>query len=88
MSLYDETGKQAVALIVVGTLGLFPLALLPYIVKHTGMLYFVGTFAANALFLTTALLLIKDRKKYMKMYFYASIIWLPFVFTLMMLDRI
>ncbi|NQZ57928.1 MAG: protoheme IX farnesyltransferase [Lentisphaeraceae bacterium] len=88
ISLYDETGKQAVALIVVGTLGLFPLALLPYYIHHTGMIYFVGTFVANALFLTTALMLIKDRKKYMKMYFYASITWLPFVFILMMLDRV
>ena len=88
ISLYDETGKQAVALIVVGTLGLFPLALLPYYIHHTGMIYFVGTFVANSLFLMTAFLLIKDRKKYMKMYFYASITWLPFVFILMMLDRV
>ena len=35
----------------------------------------------------TALLLIKDRNKYMKLYFYASITLLPFILTLLMIDR-
>jgi protoheme IX farnesyltransferase len=89
ISLYDRSGRQAVALIVIGTLGLIPLSFMPCLefVGHTGDIYFLGTFVADAMFFFTALLLIKDRAKYMKMYFYASIIWLPFVLTLMMLDR-
>jgi len=89
ISLYDKTGRQAVILIVVGTLALIPVSFMPCLelVGHTGEIYFISTFVADGMFLFTALLLIKDRVKYMKMYFYASIIWLPFVLTLMMLDR-
>jgi len=90
ISLYDETGKQAVVLIILGTISLIAVSFLPFISTpaHTGDLYFIGTFMANALLLVTALLLIKDRNKYMKLYFYGSITWLPFVLTLMMIDRV
>jgi heme o synthase len=88
MSLYDDTGKQAVVLIIVGTLGLIAVSFLPFLVRHTGDLYLIGSFPANALLLTTSLLLIKDRNKYMKLYFYGSITWLPYMLTLMVFDRI
>lgn len=87
ISLYDKSGKQAVALIVVGTLALAFTSYLPFLVDLTGFLYFFGIMIANSLFLATAALLVKDRNKYMKHYFYASIIWLPFVLILLMLDR-
>jgi protoheme IX farnesyltransferase len=88
MSLYDETGKQAVILIVVGTLGLIAVSFIPFLVKHTGDLYLVGCFPANALLLATSLLLLKDRNKYMKLYFYGSITWLPYILILMVVDRL
>jgi len=90
ISLYDDTGKQAVMLILLGTISLIAVSFLPSIMNppHTGVFYFIGTFMANALLLVTALLLFKDRNKYMKLYFYGSITWLPFVLTLMMLDRV
>lgn len=89
ISLYDDSGRQAVTLIVVGTLALIPVSFLPCLefIGHTGEIYFLAVFVADAMFLFTACLLIKDRVKYMKMYFYASIIWLPFILTVMMLDR-
>ena len=90
VSLYDDTGKQAVVLIILGTLALIAVSFMPFVMKpqHTGDLYFIGTFMANALLLVTSLLLIKNRNKYMKLYFYGSITWLPFVLTLMMIDRV
>jgi protoheme IX farnesyltransferase len=87
ISLYDETGKQAVALIIVGTLALAFTSYIPFFAKLTDMLYFAATSIANGLFLATAVLLVKDRNKYMKLYFYASITWLPFVLTILVLDR-
>ena len=88
ISLYDDSGKQAVALIIIGTLGLIAVSALPFLVKHTGIIYIMGTAPANALILVTSLLLIKDRHKYMKLYFYGSITWLPYILTLIMLDRV
>lgn len=87
ISLYDKTGKQAVVLINIGTIALGFTSMIPFLVGLTGFLYFFGTVFANVLNMMTALLLIKDRNKYMKLYFYASIIWLPFVLTLLMIDR-
>ena len=90
ISLYDDTGKQAVMLIILGTISLIAVSFLPFLMSpaHTGVFYFIGTFMANALLLVTSLLLLKDRNKYMKLYFYGSITWLPFVLTLMMFDRV
>ena len=87
ISVYDETGKQAVILSVLGTLALIPISFIPFLTGHTGPIYFIGTFMANTLLFITSLLLIKNREKYMKIYFYGSITWLPFVLTLMMIDR-
>ena len=88
ISLYDDTGKQAVALIILGTISLIAVSFIPYMVKHTGDIYLVGLFPANALLLVTSLLLIKDRNKYMKLYFYGSITWLPYILTLMVVNRV
>lgn len=87
ISLYDKTGKQAVVLINVGTIALGFTSFIPFLIELTGILYFFGAVIANALNMMTALLLIKDRNKYMKLYFYASITWLPFILTLLMIDR-
>ena len=87
ISLYDKTGKQAVVLINVGTIALGFTSFIPFLIDLTGLLYFFGAVIANVLNMMTALLLIKDRHKYMKLYFYASIIWLPFILTLLMIDR-
>ncbi len=90
VSLYDDSGKQAVSLIILGTIALIAISFVPFLGKtpHTGIIYFIGTFTANSLLLVTSLLLLKNREKYMKLYFYGSISWLPFVLTLMMIDRV
>ena len=56
IALYDETGKQAGALIIVGTNGLIAVSALPFLVKQTGIIYIMGTAPANALILVTSLL--------------------------------
>ena len=84
MSLYDKTGKQAVALIFVGTIGTILVSFLPYFYNMCDVLYFFAACLLNCYLLISAILLIKDRKKHMKQYFYASIIWLPAILMAML----
>ncbi|EDM27601.1 protoheme IX farnesyltransferase [Lentisphaera araneosa HTCC2155] len=79
MSLYDETGKQAVILIFVGTLGLMAVSLMPYMYKMSNGWYFLSACILNAGFLCSSVLLLINRERFMKQYFYASIIYLPLI---------
>ena len=89
MSLYDETGKQAVALIVVGNLALIASSYLPmqYIVEKGSVFYCLLATVGNAAMFILTLLLVKNREKHMKKYFYASIIYLPYILILLMIFR-
>ena len=83
MSLYDKTGKQAVILIFAGTLGLIAVSMLPYAYKMSNDLYFVTSIILNAGFLCSSVLLLVNRNRFMKQYFYASIIYLPLILLMM-----
>ncbi|MDD7984468.1 heme o synthase [Lentisphaera marina] len=79
MSLYDKTGKQAVVLIFVGTLGLMAVSLMPYMYKMSNGWYFISVCILNAGLLCSSVLLLINRNRFMKQYFYASIIYLPLI---------
>ncbi|WDE99095.1 heme o synthase [Lentisphaera profundi] len=79
MSLYDETGKQAVILIFVGTLGLMAVSLMPYMYKMSNGWYFISVCILNAGLLCSSVMLLANRNRFMKQYFYASIIYLPLI---------
>ena len=79
MSLYDESGKQAVILIFVGTLGLIAVSMLPYMYPMCNGYYFISAIILNAGLLCSSILLLVDRNRFMKQYFYASIIYLPLI---------
>ena len=85
MSLYDRSGKQAVVLIFVGTIGTIAVSYLPFVYDMCDVLYFFSACLLNCYLLISSILLMKDREKYMKQYFYASIIWLPAILTAMLI---
>ena len=86
MSLYDETGWQAVFLILLGTVSLVPVSILPYVYQMASDFYFFTAILCNCFFLASGLLLLINRNKFMKQYFYASIIYLPVLLLVLMLD--
>jgi protoheme IX farnesyltransferase len=81
MSLYDESGKQAVVLIFVGTLGLIAVSMLPYMYRMSGDIYFFIAVLLNSALFCSSILLLFDRNKFMKQYFYGSITYLPLIVT-------
>ena len=85
MSLYDKSGRQAVVLIFVGTIGTIFVSYLPFFYDMCDLWYFFSACALNCYLLISSILLMKDRQKYMKQYFYASIIWLPAILTAMLI---
>lgn len=89
MSLYDETGKQAVALILVGNLALIASSYLPmyYMEPKSSVFYALLTTVGNVFMFILTLMLVKNREKHMKAYFYASIIYLPYILILLMFFR-
>jgi protoheme IX farnesyltransferase len=81
---YSATCRQTL----LGCLALLPLGLLPTAVGMAGMVYFVGAFLAGLAFLAFGVaLVIKRTRRHARALFFASLVYLPLVYLLMLIDR-
>jgi protoheme IX farnesyltransferase len=81
----ERTGRQALS----HTLGLLPISFCPFLFKLAGPIYFFGAFALGLIFLWCAFQFARQmtvpRARHL---FYASILYLPLLLGLMVLDKI
>ena len=78
------TGQQ----IVIYTLLLVPISLLPTILGMSGLVYFYGAIALGALFLFFSLRAAFSKSRHeARRLLLASVIYLPLLFVLMVIDR-
>ncbi|HEY3863593.1 MAG TPA: heme o synthase [Verrucomicrobiae bacterium] len=81
----ERTGRQALS----HTLGLVPMSLFPFIFKMAGAVYLAGALVLGAAFLWCAVQFCRDlNTRRARVLFFASIIYLPSLFGLMVLDKI
>jgi heme o synthase len=80
-----RTGRQAVS----HTLGLLPVSLFPFVFKLAGTAYLVGAFVLGVAFIWFAIQFSRDlTKARARQLFFASIIYLPLLLGLMVLDKL
>jgi protoheme IX farnesyltransferase len=89
LSLYDPTGSRTAILTVLHTLALLPVSLTPTLIGLTGWVYGAGAMVLGVIFLGYCLTLLTDRARgRAHRVFIASILYLPALLTLMVVDRI
>jgi protoheme IX farnesyltransferase len=80
-----STGRQAV----IYTAALVPLSLAPTLIGITGRTYFAGAFALAAIFMWLAVRFALSRSRTdAKRLFFGSIIYLPLLWILMIVNRV
>jgi protoheme IX farnesyltransferase len=81
----ERTGRQAFC----HTLGLLPISLCPFLFKMVGPVYLAGALLLGAAFLWSAFQFARQLTlRRARILFYASIIYLPLLLTLMVLDKL
>jgi protoheme IX farnesyltransferase len=85
----DPGGSAMARQIVVHSLELLLVSLLPTVLGHAGRLYFFGALVLGVLFLGCGVLVaIRRSEAAARRHFYSSLVYLPLLFLLMMLDRV
>lgn len=85
----DPEGRGAVRQILITLFALLPVSLIPVFRGQVGLTYFLGSLALGSAFLYCGAQLARSRTKMLaRRLLMASIVYLPLVFGLMMLDKI
>lgn len=88
LPVVDPDGRATSRQILLGCLVLLPIGLIPTAIGMSGMVYFYGSLLAGVLFLYYGIKLAFNRTRpNARALFFASIIYLPVVFALMVIDR-
>ena len=89
LPVLDPTGASTFRQMLLGCAALLPLGLMPTITGVSGSLHFHGALIAGAAFLASAALLIVTRsRRHARLTFFVSLIYLPAVFALMLIDQV
>ena len=89
LPVLDPSGSSTFRQILLGCLALLPLGLLPTLMGISGRTYFLGALAAGIVFLGFGVALVIGRTtRYARAMFFASLVYLPTVLVLMMVDRV
>jgi protoheme IX farnesyltransferase len=89
LPVVDPDGRATCRQILVGCLTLLPIGLAPAAIGMSGRLYFAGALIAGAAFLAFGLALTLRRTRWhARALFFASLVYLPLVFALMLVDRV
>jgi protoheme IX farnesyltransferase len=84
----DQEGRRMAWQVVLCSLALIPISLMPTWLGQTGLIYFVGAFVLGLAFLNCGAHLAVTRSKALaRRLLLASIVYLPLVFALMILDK-
>ena len=84
----DPEGERTSRFAVSHTLGLLPVSLCPFIFNLAGVAYLVGAFVLGLAFLWCAIQFARHlTRQHARQLFYASILYLPLLLVLMVLDK-
>lgn len=87
LPVVDPTGVSTFRQMLLGCMALLPLGLLPTLLGMAGMVYFTGALLAGGLFLASAIALAVGRSaRHARVTFFVSLIYLPVVFALVLID--
>ena len=89
LPVLDPSGASTFRQILLGCLVLLPLGLLPTAMGISGAIYFVGAFVGGVGFLGFGIVLFIGRTtRHARAVFFASLVYLPVVLLLMLVDRV
>ncbi|MBI1336910.1 MAG: protoheme IX farnesyltransferase [Phycisphaera sp.] len=85
----DPTGSTTFTQVLLGCLALLPLGLLPTMMGVSGMVYFTGALVCGLVFLAFGVVLVlRPSVKAARRLFFASLVYLPVVLMLLLVDRV
>jgi heme o synthase len=88
LPVVDETGERTVRQILFSSLALIPVSLAPRYLGMTGNWYLVGAVALGIVYFGSALLIARNRTRLeARRVLFASIVYLPLLYGLMLMDR-
>ncbi len=89
LPVIDPSGEQTFRQILIGSLLLLPLGLTPTLFAISGLVYFITAFACGLLMLSYSLWLAAEpTRQRARALFFASLVYLPVVLIVMLVDRI
>jgi len=89
LPVVDPDGRATARQILLGCLALLPVGLWPTTLGMSGRVYFAGALIAGLVFLAFGVaLIIGQTRKHARALFFASLIYLPLVYALMVIDRV
>ena len=89
LPVFDSNGRRTAGQTVSHTLGLLPISLCPFLFKLAGVVYLVGALVLGLAFLWQAVQFSRELSaQRARQLFYASILYLPLLLGLMVLDKI
>ena len=89
LPVFDSNGRRTAVQTVSHTLGLLPISLCPFLFKLAGVVYLVGALVLGLAFLWQAVQFSRELStQRARQLFYASILYLPLLLGLMVLDKI
>jgi len=89
LPVVDPDGHSTFRQILLGCLALVPLGLLPTMLGVAGMIYFFGSLIAGVVFLGFGVALAVSRtRRHARAMFLASLVYLPLIYTLMLIDYV
>jgi len=89
LPVVDPTGASTFRQMILGCTVLLPLGLMPTMMGVCGKICFMGALVAGIIFLLAALLLMFTRsRRHARWAFFVSLIYLPTVFALMLIDQV
>lgn len=88
LPVIDPDGRSTFRQTMLGCMALLPLGLLPTVMGVSGMVYFTGALICGAAFLGFGVALVIARTNaHARMLFFVSLIYLPVIFALMLIDK-
>ena len=88
LSVEDASGRRTAQMALLYALALLPVSLLPTILGVTGSVYFFGALALGFAYAAAGVLMLLDANKRAWLVFVVSIIYLPALLTLAVLDKV
>jgi len=89
LPVFDSDGQRTAGQTVSHTLGLLPISLCPFLLKLAGVVYLAGALVLGLAFLWQAVQFSRElTAQRARQLFYASILYLPLLLGLMVLDKI
>jgi protoheme IX farnesyltransferase len=88
LSVEDTNGRRTAQMALLYALALLPVSLLPTILGVTGSVYFFGALALGLAYAAAGLLMLLDANRRAWLVFLVSIIYLPALLTLAVLDKV